>query len=60
MIAAVQSALTTMISMIGSVISAITGSEGAMSALLPVFAIGIAASVILFGVHVIRKVVWGA
>lgn len=60
MISAVTSALSTMITMIGSVITAIVGAEGAMASLLPVFAIGIAASVVLFGVHVIRKVCWGA
>lgn len=58
MIEAVSDALGTMITMVGNVITAVT--TGSMSALLPVFAIGIAASVILFGVHVIRKVVWGA
>lgn len=60
MISAVTSALSSMITMIGSVITSIVGENGAMGALLPVFAIGIAASVILFGVHVIRKVCWGA
>lgn len=58
MIAAVTDALSEMIGMIGSVITAVL--SGSMSALLPVFAIGIAASVVLFGVHVIRKVCWGA
>lgn len=58
MIDAVSSALGSMISMVGSVITAIT--TGSMKELLPVFAIGIAASVVLFGVHVIRKVCWGA
>lgn len=58
MLDAVSSALGDMISMIGSVITAVM--SGSMKDLLPVFAIGIAASVILFGVHVIRKVCWGA
>lgn len=58
MIEAVSDALGSMITMIGSVLTAVL--SGSMSALLPVFAIGIAASVVLFGVHVIRKVCWGA
>lgn len=60
MIEAVTSALSQVITWIGSVITAITGSSGALNALLPLFAIGIAISVIFLGVKVIRKIVWGA
>lgn len=60
MLAAVTSGITTVISWIGSVITAIVGENGAMSELLPLFAVGIAISAILLGVKVIRSVVWGS
>lgn len=60
MLAAVTSGLTTVIDWIGSVISAITTEAGALSELLPLFAIGIAISVVFLGVRAIRSIVWGA
>lgn len=48
--------------MFGDVVTALftTGENaGAMSALLPYFLIGIAASIVLLGAKVIRKFVWG-
>lgn len=64
MIAAVTSAITTVIGWIGSVITALTdttsATAGALTPLLPLFAIGIAISAVLLGVKVIRSVVWGA
>lgn len=48
--------------MFGDVVTALftTGeSAGALSALLPYFLIGIAASIVLLGAKVIRKFVWG-
>lgn len=63
MIAAVTSALTTVIGWIGTVIeSIVTGGEtpGALNALLPLFAVGIAISAILFGIRAIKSVIWGA
>lgn len=58
MIAAVTSALDTVIGWVGTVITAIT--SGGLSALLPLFAVGIAISALLLGVKVIKSVVWGA
>lgn len=40
MVAAVTDALTTVIGWVGTVITAITGSEGQLNELLPLFAIG--------------------
>lgn len=59
MIAAVTSAISTVITWVGTVISALTG-EGALADLLPLFAIGIAISAVLLGVKIIKSVVWGA
>lgn len=60
MLTAVTSGISTVISWIGSVITAIVGENGAMSELLPLFAVGIAISAILLGIKVIRSVVWGS
>lgn len=55
---AVGSALTEVISWIGTVIDALLSGE--LNALLPLFAIGIVVSVIMLGVKVIRSFTWGA
>lgn len=66
MINAVTTALGTVISWIGTVVKALvtTAGEGtaagALNALLPLFAIGIAISAVLLGIKVIRSIVWGA
>ena len=60
MLTAVSDALTSLITMIGSVVTSVTGATGALKDLLPLFAIGIAASVVLLGVKIIRKIAWGA
>lgn len=49
MLAAVTSAITTVITWVGSVITALTDSSGALYDLLPLFAIGIAISAVLLG-----------
>lgn len=49
MIEAVTSAITDVISWIGSFITALTGTNGALAPLLPLFAVGIAISAILLG-----------
>ena len=58
MVAAVTSALDTVIGWVGTVITAIT--SGGLKELLPLFAVGIAISALLLGVKVIKSVVWGA
>lgn len=49
MLAAVTSGLQTALSWIGSFIEALVDTDGALNALLPLFAIGIAVSAILLG-----------
>lgn len=60
MLQAVTDAISTVISWVGTVITALTGTSGALNALLPLFAIGIAISAVLLGVKIIKSVVWGA
>lgn len=59
MVNAVTSALSTVIDWVGTVITALTSSNGELSGLLPLFAIGIAISALLLGVKVIRSFTWG-
>lgn len=60
MLEAVTSGISTVITWIGSVITALTSTSGALNGLLPLFAVGIAVSAILLGVKMIKSVVWGA
>jgi hypothetical protein len=60
MLEAVTSGLTTVISWIGTVINAMTATNGNLAPLLPLFGIGISISVVFLGVKVIKSVVWGA
>lgn len=60
MLSAVTSAITTVIDWVGTVVTALVGADGALSELLPLFAIGVAISAILLGIKVIRGMIWGA
>lgn len=61
MIASVTSALGSMIGWIGTFITSLTDStDGALYSLLPLFAIGIAASICMFAMKMIRQVTWGS
>lgn len=60
MLEAVTSGITTVISWVGTVINALLTENGAMSELLPLFAIGVAISGILLAVRIIRSFIWGA
>lgn len=60
MIDAITSGLGTVIGWVGTVITEITSSTGALYPLLPVFAIGIAVSVVMLGIKIIRGFTWGA
>ena len=61
MINAITSGLSSVIGWVGSVVTALTDTtDGDLNALLPLFAIGIAVSVLLLGIKVIRKIIWGA
>ncbi len=58
MLDAVSTALTDVIGWVGEVVTAVTTGE--LASLLPLFAIGIGISVLLFGIKAIRSIVWGA
>lgn len=60
MLEAVGSALTTMLTWLGDVVASIATTDGALAALLPLFAIGVAGSAVMFGVKLIRSFTWGA
>lgn len=60
MLSAVTSALTQVLTWIGTVVTSITGASGDLKELLPLFAIGIAISVFLFGIKAIKSIIWGA
>lgn len=60
MLDAVTSALTQVLTWIGTVVTSITGASGDLKELLPLFAIGIAISVFLFGIKAIKSIIWGA
>lgn len=60
MLEAVTSGITTVISWIGSVVDSITGADGALAELLPLLAVGVSISAILFSIKIIRGLIWGA
>ena len=60
MIDAVTTALGTVISWIGSVVTAVTSTSGALKDLLPLLAVGIAVSALMLGVKAIRSFAWGS
>lgn len=60
MLTAVTSALTTVINWVGSVVTAITSESGELAPLLPLFAVGIGISALMFGIKAIRSITWGA
>lgn len=60
MLEAVTTAISTVITWVGTVITAMTTEAGALAPLLPLFAIGVAISAVLLGVRVIKSIIWGA
>ena len=60
MLEAVTSGMSTVISWISTVVDALVTTDGALSELLPLFAIGVAISGVLLGVKLIRSLIWGA
>ncbi len=56
----VTSGISTVITWVGTVVTAIFGSEGALAELAPLVAIGIAISAVLLGVKIIKTMVWGS
>lgn len=60
MLEAVTSGLTTVIGWVGAVVDALVTTEGDLSALLPLLAIGVAVSALMLGIKAIRSFIWGA
>lgn len=59
MMEAVTTALGTVIDWVGTVVTALTSTDGALSALLPLLAIGVAISALMLGVKAIKSFAWG-
>ena len=55
----VADALSQYISWLGTVITALLGSEGALNAMWPLAAMGIAASLIFIVVRLVKSFAWG-
>lgn len=60
MVTAVTSALTDVIGWVGTVVTALVGTEGALKDLLPLLAVGVAVSALMLGVKAIKSFIWGA
>lgn len=60
MLESITSTLGTVISWFGTVMEAIIGSNGALNDAWPLLAVGIAISLVLLGIKVVRKFAWGA
>lgn len=60
MLTNIGTALTEVISWIGQVLTAITGTDGALKDLFPILAVGIGVSVVMMVVKVIKRFAWGA
>ena len=60
MLEAVTSALTAVISWVGTVVSALTTTDGELAALLPLLAVGVAISALMLAIKAIRSFIWGA
>ena len=60
MLESITSTLGTVISWFGTVMEAIIGTDGALNDAWPLLAVGIAISLVLLGIKVVRKFAWGA
>ncbi len=60
MLEAVTSALDVVLSWVGSVVTALVTSEGALYALLPLLAIGVSISALMLAIKAIKSFIWGA
>ena len=60
MLAAVTSAISTVLGWVGTVITSLTSENGELASLLPLFAITVAVSAVMLGIKIIRGFVWGA
>lgn len=60
MLEAVTTALGTVISWVGTVVDALISTDGGLSALLPLLAVGVAISALMLGIKAIKSFIWGA
>lgn len=60
MLDAVTSALGTVISWVGTVVTALINESGALYNLLPLLAVGVAISALMLGIKAIKSFIWGA
>lgn len=60
MLDAVTTGLGTVITWVGTVVTALTSETGALNDLLPLLAIGVAVSALMLGIKAIRSFIWGA
>ncbi len=60
MVAAIGTAFTGVLGWIGEFISALTGADGVLKDMLPVFVIGVAVSVVMLGIKSVKSMTWGA
>lgn len=60
MLAEVTTALTTVISWVGTVVTALVSDTGKLHELLPLLAVGVAISALMLGVKAIKSFIWGA
>lgn len=60
MLVKVTEGLSTVISWVGEVVTALTSADGALSELLPLLAIGVSVSALMLGFKAIRSCIWGA
>ena len=60
MLTAVSDGITAVIGWIGTFITSLTTTTGALYPLLALFGIGIAISAILLSIKIVKSIVWGA
>lgn len=60
MLDSISSTFTQIITWIGEFVTALTAESGALAPLLPLFGIGIAISLAMVIMKLIRKITWGA
>lgn len=60
MLEAVTTALSTVIGWVGTVVSALVTTDGELTSLLPLLAVGVAVSALMLGIKAIKSFIWGA
>lgn len=60
MLEAATTGVTTVIGWVGSLVEALVSTDGQLSALLPLLAVGVGVSGVMLGIKVVRSTIWGA